>query len=120
MTLASKKISPLLIESLSAASMSDVSDSAISEPALSDLEHEIHIEDCHHQYRVAYERFELHGSPHDRDEALLHLHRMNQALVNRPGQYERHAAFERRLDEGVDYFANRGAADRVEMERRAA
>lgn len=55
-----------------------------AEPGLlSELEHEIHIEDCHHQYRIAYERHELHGNPHDRDEALLHLHRMNQAILAR-------------------------------------
>jgi hypothetical protein len=71
-----------------------------------DHELELHIEDAHHQYRIAYERFELHGCPHDRDEALLHLHRMNEAIVARSPAVlaARHAEFEQRISEGVDYF----------------
>jgi hypothetical protein len=82
--------------------------------ALADDELEIHIEDAHWQYRTAYERFQLHGCPCDRDEALLHLHRMNTAILARSAaiQAARHAAFERRLDEGVDYFQVQGLRDR--------
>lgn len=71
-----------------------------------DHELELHIEDCHYQYRTAYERFQLWGNPHDRDEALLHLHRMNMAILMRSPAVlaARHAAFERRVSEGVDYF----------------
>ncbi len=81
---------------------------------LSDDELEQHIDDCHWLYRTAYERFELWGLPSDRDDALLHLHAMNTAILARSpqAQAERHAAFERRLDEGVDYFQARGLADR--------
>lgn len=71
-----------------------------------DDELELHIEDAHYQYRTAYERFELHGCPHDRDEALLHLHRMNAALLARSPEAlaARHAAFEQRISQGVDFF----------------
>lgn len=66
---------------------------------LPDQELEIHIEDCAHLWRMAYERFLLYGNPHDRDEALLHLHRMNEALMSRSPavQAARHAAFERQV-----------------------
>ena len=86
-----------------------------------DDELELHIEDCEHQYLIAYERFRLWGNPHDRDEALLHLHRMNEAILSRSPtvQAARHAEFERRLDEGVDYFSVAGARDRAAMEGRA-
>jgi hypothetical protein len=80
--------------------------------AVTDLEHEIHIEDTEHLYLMAWERWELYRCPHDRDEAVLHLHRMNVAILSRPlaVQMARHAAFERRLDESVDYFAAQGRA----------
>lgn len=66
---------------------------------LSELELEIHIEDCAYLWRMAYERFLQFGSPHDRDEALLHLHRMNEAILARSPEVQeaRHAAFERQL-----------------------
>lgn len=78
---------------------------------LSDDELELHIEDCQWQYLTAYERFQLHRNPHDREEALLHLHRMNEAIRARsPGvQAARHAAFERQLTEQVAYFASESA-----------
>lgn len=85
-----------------------------------DDELEIHIEDAEHQYLMAYERFQLHGNPHDRDEALLHLHRMNAAILARsPGlQALRHAAFERALQ--VDFFGAMGERDRAFREDRVA
>jgi hypothetical protein len=81
------------------------------ERALSDDELEIHIEDCAHQWMTAYERFQLHGSPHDRDEALLHLHRMNTAILARSPAVQacRHADFEQRLVEQIDYFQSEHA-----------
>jgi hypothetical protein len=77
-----------------------------TQPLSIEEELELHIEDAHYQYRIAYERFELHGNPNDRDEALLHLHRMNAALMARSPavQAARHAEFEQRISEGVDYF----------------
>lgn len=80
---------------------------------LSDDELEFHIEDCQHLYLMAYERFLAYGCPHDRDEALLHLHRMNTAILSRSpaAQAARHAAFEQRLSDGVDFFQSRMALD---------
>ena len=87
-----------------------------------DTEREIHIEDSAHQWRMAYERFQMYGLPADRDEALQHLHRMNEAIMGRSAavQAQRHAEFEQRLAEGIDYFATAGARDRCMLERRAA
>lgn len=83
--------------------------SAVGEPLRrADLDDELeqHIDDSHWLYRTAYERFQLYGNPHDRDEALLHLHRMNKAILARSEavQAQRHAAFEQRITEGVDFF----------------
>lgn len=77
-----------------------------------DDERELHIEDAHWLYRTAYERFELYGNPHDRDEALQHLHRMNEAILMRSPAVlaARHAAFEQRISEGVDYFNSEHAS----------
>lgn len=77
-----------------------------------DEELELHIEDCQWQYLTAYERFQMHGNPHDRDEALLHLHRMNEAILARSPAVKaaRHAQFEQDLQEQVAYFASEAAA----------
>lgn len=82
-----------------------------------DQEREIHIEDCAHQWRMAYERFQMHGNPHDRDEALQHLHRMNEAIRGRSAavQAQRHQEFEQRLADGLDYFAAAGQRDRERL-----
>jgi len=83
---------------------------------------ELHIEDAQQQYLWAYERFQDHGNHHDRDEALLHLHRMNQAILARSPavQAARHAAFERTVDEGVGYFTSEHARQLGLQYRRAA
>lgn len=69
---------------------------------------EFHIEDSQWLYLTAYERFQLYGLPHDRDEALLHLHRMNLAILARSPavQAARHAEFERLVCEQVSYFTS--------------
>jgi hypothetical protein len=86
--------------------------------ALSDLEHELHCEDCEHLYLMAWERWELYRCPHDRDDAVLHLHRMNVAILSRPlaVQMARHAAFEQRLDEGCDFFGAAGRAAHADLQ----
>ena len=60
-----------------------------------DTEREIHIEDSAHQWRMAYERFQMYGLPADRDEALQHLRRMNEDILGRSAavQAQRHAEF---------------------------
>jgi hypothetical protein len=98
----------------------DVGQDAAASSARFDEELEIHIEDCHWQYRTAYERFQMHGNPNDRDEALLHLHRMNAAILARSpaAQAARWAEIQQSIDDGVGYFAFRGEQDRVAMEAR--
>jgi hypothetical protein len=99
----------------------DVGQDAAASSARFDEELEIHIEDCHWQYRTAYERFQMHGNPNDRDEALLHLHRMNAAILARSpaAQAARWAEIDRSIDERFDYFGMRGREDRAAMERGA-
>lgn len=89
---------------------------------LTDVEHAAHILDCERLWRAAYAEFEAHGNPSDRDEALLHLHRMNEAILGRSAamQAQRHAEFERMLDEGCDYFQVQGARDALMQQRRVS
>jgi len=77
-----------------------------------DEELEQHIRDCEWQWQRAYARFQAHQCPHDRDEALLHLHRMNVAILARSPavQAARHAAFERAITEQCAYFISDAAA----------
>lgn len=88
---------------------------------MSDLELEVHIYDCERLWRATYQSFQEFGNPHDRDEALLHLHRMNEAILGRSQaiQAQRHAEFERALDDGVDYFQTQGRVARDSMRRAA-
>jgi hypothetical protein len=88
-----------------------IADLAIRE--LDPAELEQHIQDCRDLMEAAYARFQDYGDPNDRDAAVQHMHRMNEALRSRwPAvQTQRHAAFERRLDEGVDFFQVAGALD---------
>ena len=86
-----------------------------------DLERELHIEDSAHQWRMAYERFQMHGNPRQgRSPAAPAPH--ERAILGRSAavQAQRHQAFELRLAEGIDYFATAGALDRCMLERRAA
>lgn len=88
---------------------------------LSDDELEQHIDDLQWLYLTAYARYEAHHSPHDRDEALYHLHLMNEAILARSpaAQAARHAEFERRISEGVDYFQSDHALELGRRYRRA-
>jgi hypothetical protein len=52
---------------------------------LSGEELERHIADCCTLWERAYARFQAYGNPADRDEAVLWLHRMNLAILMRPG-----------------------------------
>lgn len=65
------------------------------------------IADYSKQLEEAYAKFERFGNPSDRDAAIQLLHTRDAAILARSesAQRERHAAFERSLDEGVDYFS---------------
>lgn len=88
-----------------------------------DAELERHIQDCNDLFLAAYRRFEEHGLPSDRDEAVLWLHRRDAAILARSQEVQarRQAEFERQLDEGVGFFIDAGDRDRViVLGRRAA
>ncbi|MES2634052.1 MAG: hypothetical protein V4669_13845 [Pseudomonadota bacterium] len=77
--------------------------------ALDELEQ--HIKDCGWHLECAYARYEAFGSPADRDAACQWLHLQNEAIHERDLRVggRRHAEFEQRLREGVDYFNSRHA-----------
>lgn len=80
-----------------------------AELGLAELEQ--HLNDCERLWWTAYERFQQHHNPHDRDEALLWLHEQNKAILERSRRLgaARHAAFERRYSERNDYFQSEHA-----------
>lgn len=78
----------------------------MADRAVSPEELEQHIQDCAWHMELAYARFQAHGDPHDRDAALQWMHLHQEAIRQRSpaAQAARHAAFEQRLDAGLDYF----------------
>jgi hypothetical protein len=74
---------------------------------MNDDELEQHIDDLAWSWRTAYARFEAHGLPADRDEALMLLHLHNEAVMSRSpaAQAARWAEINRSIDEGVGYFS---------------
>lgn len=66
-----------------------------------------HVHDCALLLQRAYARFEAHGNPADRDEALQWWHEERDA-VHQLHLLER-AAAERGLDDGGDYFRSEHA-----------
>lgn len=74
---------------------------------------EAHIQTCDELWQAAYAKFQAHGLPHDREEALQHLHRRDAAILARSPavQAARHAAFEERLSAGLDYFNSHHAQE---------
>lgn len=74
---------------------------------LSDAELDQHIADCGWHFECAYARWQAHGkNPSDRNAALDWLRLQNEAIATRDriAGERRHAEFERRISEGVDYF----------------
>lgn len=80
---------------------------------------EQHIADCGWHMECSYARFQAHGNPADRDAAILWMHMRDEAIQAREQaqkdarEAEIMAAI---LDNGVDYFAARGRADRAILE----
>jgi hypothetical protein len=105
--------SPSVIAEPVAAAICQRSDAALVGLALhalaremGDAELEQHIHDCGLLLERAYARFQAHQLPADRDEAVEWLARQQEAILERDRRCgaERHAAFERRISEGVDFF----------------
>jgi hypothetical protein len=78
---------------------------------LSEAELEAHITDLTGLMELAYMFFVQTGDGSYRAEAARLLANRDAAILARSEatQYARHAAFERRLDEGVDFFGTQGA-----------
>lgn len=84
---------------------------------LSDAELIRHVQDCGRHMLAHYERFETLGDPADREAAQHWLKAQNeaQAALSDAGKAEREAEIQRAIDDGVGYFAARGAADRERL-----
>ena len=87
---------------------------------LSDAELRQHIQDCGRHMLAHYERFETLGDPADREAAQHWLKAQNeaQAALSATAKAAREAEIQRAIDDGVGYFAARGAADRMAMQGR--
>jgi hypothetical protein len=85
--------------------------------SLSDAELIRHVQDCGRHMLAHYERFETLGDPADREAAQHWLKAQNeaQAALSDAGKAEREAEIQRAIDDGVGYFAARGAADRERL-----
>ena len=84
---------------------------------LSDAELIRHVQDCGRHMLAHYERFEAFGDPADRQAAVDWLKAQNeaQAALSDAGKAEREAEIQRAIDDGVGFFAARGAADRERL-----
>lgn len=89
---------------------------------LSDAELIRHVQDCGRHMLAHYERYETLGDPADREAAQHWLKAQNdaQAALSAGAKAAREAEIQRAIDEGVGYFAARGAADRLAVQGRAA
>jgi hypothetical protein len=87
---------------------------------LSDAELIRHVQDCGRHMLAHYERFETLGDPADREAAQHWLKAQNeaQAALSATAKAAREAEIQRAIDDGVGYFAARGAADRLTMQGR--
>ena len=87
---------------------------------LSDAELRQHIQDCGRHMLAHYERFETLGDPADREAAQHWLKAQNdaQAALSATAKAAREAEIQQAIDDGVGYFAARGAADRMAMQGR--
>ena len=85
--------------------------------SLSDAELIRHVQDCGRHMLAHYERFETLGDPADREAAQHWLKAQNEAQValSDAGKAEREAEIQRAIDDGVGFFAARGAADRERL-----
>ena len=87
---------------------------------LSDTELIRHVQDCGRHMLSHYERFETLGDPADREAAQHWLKAQNeaQAALSATAKAAREAEIQQAIDDGVGYFAARGAADRMAMQGR--
>ena len=86
---------------------------------LSDAELIRHVQDCGRHMLAHYERFETLGDPADREAAVdwLEAQKQAQEALSPAAKAAREAEIQRQIDDGLDYFQARGAADRQLLER---
>lgn len=84
---------------------------------LSDTEVLQHIQDCGRHMLACYERYEAFGDPKDREAAQYWLREQNaaQAALSPAAKAAREAEIQRRIDDGVDFFAVAGQRDRERL-----
>ena len=84
---------------------------------LSDAELIRHVQDCGRHMLAHYERFETLGDPADREAAQHWLKAQNeaQAALSAGAKAAREAEIQRRIDDGVDFFAVAGQRDRERL-----
>ena len=87
--------------------------------ALSEAELEAHITDLTSLMELAYMFFWETGDRSYRAEAVRLLANRDAAILARSEamQYARHAAFERRLDDGIGFFGAQGTRQGGELEQ---
>lgn len=90
--------------------------------ALSDAEIRQHAQDCTQLMEAAYQRFEQHHNPADRDEACLWMHRRDEAnrSLSPAWKAAREAQIQRDIAQGQDYFAAAGERDRAALAKGSA
>lgn len=93
----------------------------LNECRITDAELEKHIQHCGNLMRDAYARHELSGSFEDRQEALGWLQAETLAISCRSASQQALmlAEIDRRIDEGVGFFAAAGARDALEIRQEA-
>ena len=76
-----------------------------------------HVRDCGKHMLACYERYEAFGDPADREAAQHWLREQNaaQAALSPAAKAAREAEIQRQIDDGLDYFQARGAADRERL-----
>ena len=76
-----------------------------------------HVRDCGKHMLACYERYEAFGDPADREAAQHWLREQNaaQAALSAGAKAAREAEIQRAIDDGVGFFAARGAADRERL-----
>lgn len=88
---------------------------------MTDAEREQHIADCTWLMERSYDLFQQHGNPSDRDDAVLWMHRLHEAIRGRRPAVK--AAMEakvlREVEAGAAYFLDQADRDRAAIARRA-
>lgn len=85
--------------------------------SVTDAETMQHIHDCGWHMECSYASFQAHGNPADRDAAILWMHMRDEAIQAREQAQKdaREAEIMAAIDDGLNYFAARGQADRERL-----